>query len=243
MDNMEYRLDLPMEETFAMLTITDQHLYHLIAFPENYERYVEYAFLEDLPREQRARWLREYDRFLRKLSLANGGRRLLLKSPDNTARIKELMGMYPEARYINIHRDPYAAVRSTVHMFQKQMELLRLSPLPEGDMEELIEDVVIGLFRRMYREFFEVMRFLPENRLAEVEYAAFVQQPLESLERIYTRLELPGFREARPALEAYAETQRGYVKNRFDYAPRLCRKINRELGFYFEHYGYAMEEV
>ena len=41
----------------------------------------------------------------------------------------------------------------------------------------------------------------------------------------------------------YVESQKNYQKNKFDMDPRLVRKINEQLGFYFEHYGYPMREV
>lgn len=110
MDNMHYGLDLPMEETFALLTVSDQSIIHMIAFPQEYRRYLAGAFVEDLPREERAAWERTYDFLLRKLTYICGGKQLLLKSPDNTAHMKELMGMYPDARFINIHRDPYDTI-------------------------------------------------------------------------------------------------------------------------------------
>lgn len=242
MDNMHYGLDLPMEETFALLTVSDQSIIHMIAFPQEYRRYLAGAFVEDLPREERAAWERTYDFLLRKLTYICGGKQLLLKSPDNTAHMKELMGMYPDARFVNIHRDPYDTVRSTVHMFSKQMDQLRLSPLPEGDIQELIEDTVIYVFERMYRQLFSLMGAIPENRLVDIAYTDFVKDPVGSLEGIYRKLELDGFEAARGRFEAYAAGQKDYVKNRFDYSPRLIRKVNENLGFYFERYGYPRRE-
>lgn len=104
--------------------------------------------------------------------------------------------MYPDARFINIHRDPYDTVRSTVHMFQKQMDQLRLSPLPDGDIGELIEDTIIYIFERMYRQLFSLMGAIPENRLVDIAYTDFVKDPVGSLEGIYRKLELDGFEAA-----------------------------------------------
>ena len=242
MDNLEYRLDLPMEETFAMMTINEQNLLHLLAFPHNYEKHVRCMFPEDLSEEDRRRWLRQYDGVLKKLSLTKGGKQLILKSPDNTARIKELRTLYPEARFINIHRNPYATIRSAIHMLTKQLELMELSERPEG-FETLMEDIFIDLFERMYRELFEIQKTIPSNRWVDLPYDDFVAAPVDRLREIYERLELPDFAAARPYFEAHAQSQRGYVKNRFDMPPALRQKINDRLGFYFEHYGYSMEEV
>lgn len=241
MDNLQYGLDLPIEETFALLTISDRSLLHLIAFPENYPHYVAQTFVADFPAKELRAWQRDYDFVLRKLSYVNKGRRLLLKSPDNTAHLKTLLDMYPQAKFINIHRDPYVTIRSTIHMFLKQMELMRLSPLPD-DLDNQMENVIVGIFERMYREMFALEKYIPKNRFVELAYTDFVAAPVEHIRRIYTQLELPGFEAARPLFETYAASQENYVKNQFTISPRLRAKINARLGFYFERYGYEMRE-
>ena len=56
MDNVQYSLDLPMEETFALLTQTDHDIIHMIAFPGRYDSYISGAFVEDLSPEELAKW-------------------------------------------------------------------------------------------------------------------------------------------------------------------------------------------
>ena len=242
MDNVQYSLQSPMEETFALLTVSTHSVIDMLAFPAAWERYLSEAFLEDLPPEARQEWRRAYTYVIQKLTYAHGGRQLLLKSPDNTAHVAELHALYPEARFINIHRDPYETIRSTIHMFRSQMERQQLGPAPEN-LDEIIEDAVVEIFRRMYRSLFDSERLLPENRRADIAYTEFCARPTESLRAIYEQLELPGFEAARPAFEAYAAGQKNYVKNHFTLSPGLCRKINGSLGFYFERYGYEMREA
>lgn len=103
-------------------------------------------------------------------------KQLILKSPDNTARIRELWGMYPDARFINIHRDPYKTVRSTIHMFRTEMDSLRLTEEPDN-IDELIENTVIDIFERMYRELFELEGFFPKNRYVDIAYTDFCRAP------------------------------------------------------------------
>ena len=231
-----------MEETFGVLTISPYSIIHMIAFPENYKKYIEGAFVSDLPVEALRKWERSYDYAVRKLTYIKKGKQLILKSPDNTARVRELWGMYPDARFINIHRDPYKTIRSTIHMFRTEMDMLRLTEAPDN-LDELIEDTVIGIFERMYRELFALEGFFPKNRYVDIAYTDFCRAPVDTLRDIYRRLELSGFEAAAPRFQAYVDSQRGYQKNKFDISPRLVRKINAKLGFYMEHYGYEMREV
>ncbi len=243
MDNVQYRLDLPMEETFAVANFSPWCLDHLLAFPVNYEDYLKAAFVEDLTPRQRRSWRRAYDYMVRKMTLAKGGRQLLFKSPDNTCRLAELLDMYPDAKLINIHRDPYTTVRSAVHMFHAQMDMLRLSRLPEAEnIDELIEDVILTLFERMYRALFALEDKLKPQQLVSVAYEDFVAAPEQGLKHIYETLGLDGFEAALPAFREFIESQRSYQKNKHELSPALREKINRRLGFYFERYGYEMQK-
>ena len=241
MDNMEYKLDLPMEEAFALATISPLVIIQMISFPQNFKKYLGTAFLYDLTPSEKREWYSSYDYILRKLTYINKGKPLLLKSPDNTCRVREIKQRYPNAKFVNIYREPYTVVMSTINMFIKQMDLLALQERPER-FEELIEDTIVDEFERMYRELFETQKTLGKDDFVDVCYETFAADPEKELERIYGELGLPDFDAARIEMEKHIESQKDYKKNRFTLSDRLRRKINARLGFYFEHYGYAMEE-
>lgn len=237
MDNMKYGLDLPIEDTFAVSTVTPYSIILMCCFPDAWEYYVKTAFVEDLPDKDRLRWRKTYDRVIRKLSMTKGHRPLVLKSPDNTCRVRELMEMYPDARYVCIHRDPYVTIQSTIHMFTVEMELLQLTPSPDH-LQELLEDTLVEIFRRMYRGLFAAMEDMPKGSFIDVAYESFSASPMESMRQIYDELRLPGFEDAAPAMRAYVESQKNYVKNHFEISPRLEKLVDENLGFYMERYGY-----
>jgi hypothetical protein len=74
-----------------------------------------------------------------------------------------------------------------------------------------------------------------------VKYEDFVQQPEQWLRYIYDSLGLSGFDQALPQFQAFIAGQKNYQKNKHTMRPALREKINNHLGFYFEHYGYAMQ--
>ncbi len=238
MDNLKYRIDLPIEDTYAVAEISPISIIHMCALPIRYEYFVKGAFISDLSEKEHREWRRKYDYVLRKFTVTQGGRRLLLKSPDNTCRLPDLMEMYPNAQYINIHREPYVTVKSTVHMFLKQMERLQLTPTPPTDLEELVEDTIIGIFKRMYTDLFRLQKEFRPGQYVEIRYEDFEKDPESHIRRIYETLGLGGYEEALPKFREYIDSQKGYVKNKFDISPRLREKVDRELGFYFDHYGY-----
>lgn len=240
MDNMEYKIDLPIEDTFALATVSPYSIIHMIAFPVHYKNYIPGAFVSDLTVEQQAKWKKTYAYIINKLTWFYCGKQLILKSPDNTAHIPQLLELYPDAKFVNIHRDPYTTVMSTIHMFKKQMEIIRLSPLPEGDLDIILEDTIVYIFKRMYTELFELEEKISDNMIT-ISYMELSSSPYKCLEKIYRELDIPNYEEALPHIKKYIDSQKNYVKNRFTINPRLRDKINSELGFYFKHYGYEME--
>ncbi|MDO4566383.1 MAG: sulfotransferase [Oscillospiraceae bacterium] len=240
MDSVKYSLDLPMEETYALANFTPYSIVHVTAFPCVFEKHIPYAFLEDLSEKQRAEVKRAYTYVLKKLTLLKAGKQLVLKSPDNTAHIETLLELCPEAKFVNIYRDPYLTIKSTIHMFVSEMEQLRLSPLPFEDVEGEMEDKIIYIFERMYRRLFELEDNFKEHSYISFAYEDFVKEPAAHLKRIYEELRLEGFEAALPRFEAFLDSQKDYKKNKHEVSDRLRKKINARLGFYFERCGYEM---
>ncbi|HYE56280.1 MAG TPA: sulfotransferase, partial [Chitinophagaceae bacterium] len=88
-------------------------------FPRRMEYYFnKYTIFSNVSDDDKAKWKKEYQYLLKKISLQNKGRRLVLKSPPNTARIKELLEMFPDASFVFIHRDPLDVYASTKKFWQ-----------------------------------------------------------------------------------------------------------------------------
>lgn len=239
MDNLEYTLDLPMEEVFAQATISTQAIAHMLVFPDggNGVKYIETAFIDEQPEKKQKEWRKAYDYILKKVTYLNKGKQLLLKSPENTCRIGMLKKCYPGSKFINIYRDPYVTIMSTANMFKKEMALFCLNEKPT---DEFIEDTIIDLFERIYRKTFNEFSSMPESEYIEICYEDFCKNPKSYVKQIYEHLGIEGYEEALPHFEAYLDSQKNYKKNSFKLDPELRDKINSRLGFYFEHYGYEM---
>ena len=63
MDNLEYTLDLPMEEVFAQATISTQAISHMLVFPDggNGVKYIETAFIDEQDEKRQQEWRKAYD--------------------------------------------------------------------------------------------------------------------------------------------------------------------------------------
>jgi hypothetical protein len=159
----------------------------------------------------------------------------VLKSPPHTARIRLLLGLFPDARFVHIHRDPYVVFRSTKHLIRVVQSLyhLREGPVQDGD------DRIISVYNEMYDAYFNERGLIPQGRLCEVAFADLEREPVGVVGSIYASLGLSGFEETRPRLESYLASIAGYRKNRLDELPDALRQhIAREWGRSFVEWGY-----
>lgn len=239
MDNVKYSMSLPIEEYLSFCLMESDSVYPLNFFPQSFLRYNKNAFIDQFSEEKRENWIKSYDYFLRKITSLNKGKSLVLKSPDNTARVRLLKEMYPDAKFVNIYRNPYTVIRSTVHLYDKIMSHWSLEEIPP---EEIMEDWIIEVFKIMYEAYFREIQALPPHSLFEIKFEEFEKDPVPILKNMYETLELNGFDEALPSIKAYWESLDGYQKNKFDYSDRLIKKVNDNLGFYFEHYEYEKRQ-
>jgi hypothetical protein len=187
-----------------------------------------------VPDGEVTRWGNALTTFLKKLTLRYE-RRLVLKSPPHTARIRLLLGLFPDARFVHIHRNPYVVFRSTRHTIRTVQPLyhLREGPIQDGD------DRIISVFTEMYDAYFEERRLIPRGRLCEVAFEDLECDPIGVVGSIYEALGLSGFEAVRPRLEDYLTTIASYRKNRLDELPEPLRhRIAHEWGRSFDEWGY-----
>ena len=185
-----------------------------------------------------AEWTDTYLTILRKATLRTGGRRLVLKNPANSGRIRTLLELFPDAKFIHIHRNPYDVFLSTRWVYR--------TILPRSQVQETRQDQVDAYILRFYAQlvqsFLEDKALIPAGNLVEVRFEDLEVAPLDQLRRVYEGLSLPGFAEAEPAFRAYLTSVAGYQKNRYELTDDAITKVNRHWKFAFDEWDYAALE-
>ena len=235
MDNVRLSLDAPVEEEVAVSNTCALSLLHHLSFPQRSRTYWDkYLTLQGLTKKELARWEQVYLNTLRKATLANGDRPLVLKSPNNTGRIPHLLRLLPEAKFIHIVRNPYVVYQSMRHMYRKTLPLFQLQDMAIEDMEEHI----LYAYRLTMQHYLHDRALIPKENLAEVRYEDLEQRPLLELERLYAELALPGWDEAQGPIRDYLQTLSGYQKNRLQPASADLDRIRQEWQFAFDIWPY-----
>jgi omega-hydroxy-beta-dihydromenaquinone-9 sulfotransferase len=235
MDNMVMGWDRPQEDEFALCNIGVPSPYLTMAFPNNGQVYEEYLTL-DVSEPERARWKEALMTFLKKVTYITKKERMIVKSPPHTARVRTLLEMFPEARFVYIVRDPYVLYASTVHLWRTLYATQGMqTPNYQG-----IEEHVLKTFVRMYDRFEEDRKLIPPGRLYEMKYEDLVKNPVGQMGAIYEQLQLGDFGEVRPAIEAYLGETRTYKTNKYQLSDEDRRTVAKRWRKYAEHYGYPV---
>jgi omega-hydroxy-beta-dihydromenaquinone-9 sulfotransferase len=234
MDNMAAGWDRPMEDEFALQSLGVPTPYLCAMFPNRGEVYPEYLSLRDLPEAERERWKRELLQFCKRASLRDN-RRLVIKSPAHTARVRTLLEMFPDAKFVHISRDPYALFRSTVGLWRSLNAEEGLQALRD---ESWVRPFVIDSLQRMYEAYLQDRELLGADQLIELRYEDLVDDPKAQLRSIYEQMDLGDFTRVEPALDAHLTEVKNYRTNRHSMNDETRELIRREWGRYFDAFGY-----
>lgn len=234
MDNMKWGLATPQEDEFALSAATLCSPCMGWVFPRQRQRFEQYLSLRCAAPQDLAQWRAALVGFVRKVQW-RCGRPLVLKSPPHTARIRLLLELFPEAKFVHIHRDPYRVFQSSRRTLSILLDWHRLQRRNGLDLD----DWVLRQYRGMYDAFFEDRPLIPKANYYEIAFEELEEDPLRELEKLYQALGLPEFGVCEPALRRYLDSLRGYQKNTFTELTRpLAERISSEWARSFDAWGY-----
>jgi hypothetical protein len=236
MDAMALNLQSPQEDEFALSLLTFCSPYLWFLFPKHYERYLPYLGFDAVSPEEIRRWQTGLVWFVKKLTLRHQ-RRLVLKSPYHTARIRLIREVYPDACFIHIYRDPYTVFQSFCHM----MRILPWYMCLQDPRGVFAEDRLIEQYTLLYDHYFHDRPAIPGDRLHELSFEALERDPLAEIGAIYEKFGWCGFGRLVPKLRRYLDSIAGYRKNVFpEIAPLLKKRLAQAWQQNFETWRYPV---
>ena len=190
MDNVPMHADFPQEDQYAVGAFSPYSYYHGWCFPKNMSFYNRFVLMEDVSDYDIQRWKDIYLYLLKKATIAVGGKRLVLKNQDNTAKVKLLLELFPDAKFVLIQRNPYDLYYSMLKFMRIVIPLYCVQNPPPFDA---VEDSMMDLYSMMFRKYLKERSLIPEGNLVEVKYEDFIREPIKIIQRIYSELNLDGF--------------------------------------------------
>jgi len=235
MDMMKIDMDGPYEDDAGLAVLGRLSFFHCIHFPRDAERqFLQSVLFEGLDEKEIAIWKKNYMYLLKAVTFANNGKRLVLKNPANTARIKQLLEMFPDARFIHIYRNPYLVYYSTKKMRTRVLDIFALQKTTAED----IENHVINDYIRLMKRYFEDEDKIPRSQLVEIRYEDLIADPISQMKQIYGKLGLDGFKDSKRFMEQYLGRQAEYKKNVHEIDKEKIEFIGKQWGFAIKRWGY-----
>jgi omega-hydroxy-beta-dihydromenaquinone-9 sulfotransferase len=212
MDNVSYSPEVPEEEDYSLACISPFSFYCSWYFPQQMQGiFRRSVLLQDLSQAESQQWQRSYLKVLKKTTLFSGGKQLVIKNPSNTARISELLKLFPEAKFIHIYRNPYDVYTSTMKFYKKLVPNYALQTFNESEFE----DNIFLFYKLLMDVFFDTVELIPPENFVEIRYEDFENAEVTCMEHIYKSLSLPGFEQVKSEFQAYVADQAGYQKNEY----------------------------
>ncbi len=233
MDDMAIGMNRPQEDEFALVNLGLGSPYLEWAFPNRRQCYDAYLTLHSLSDDERANWKSQFERFVKQLYLLNP-KRVVLKSPTHTARIRTLLEIFPDARFVHIVRNPLQSIPSTVRTWTRVCDAISL----QVRREPVTVDRILDVFEVMYHRFDSDCGLIPPDRIVEIRYEDLVANPLPQLQGIYSSLGLDDFEYAQPAISTYLASTANYKPNNLQITDDVKEKIRTRCGKYMSKYGY-----
>lgn len=216
-DNMELAVDLPQEEEFALANMMPYTYYNFWFLPKHMQEYADKYLLFDDISEEELKVFEETFTKLIKISLWNThGSQFLSKNPPHTGRVKELVKMFPNAKFIYLMRNPYTVFESTRSFFTNTIQPLKLQDISE----EALQENILSVYAKLYHKYEADKQFIPEGNLVEVKFEDYEKNAFDLTQEIYQKLSIPGFEEAKADIAAYVNKKKAIRKTNTSTSPR-----------------------
>jgi omega-hydroxy-beta-dihydromenaquinone-9 sulfotransferase len=250
MDNMPVGWDRPQEDEFALMNLGLGSPYETMVFPNHRTPLHPYLNMTELSADEIRAWRTGFLGFLQQVNLrskreeerlGSRPRRIVLKSPTHTARLRILREMFPKAQFIHLVRDPCEVFSSTVRLWRGLFSTQGCQkPQFEGGADGpcAIEEYVLEKMNLLYRDFFAEAAKIPAGNFCELRYEDLVRDPAAEISRIYQQFGLGPFEPIRSQLEGHLRESGSYKANRHRVSDEQRAQVSRRWGWYMERFGY-----
>lgn len=234
-DKIPVTPDSPQEDEIALANMSPLSFYHGIYFPKEFSDYLGRGlFFDGCTQKEVEAWEEQFVYLMRKLYVHQDKKQLLIKNPVYTGRLATLKRLFPKAKFVHIHRNPYDVFRSMQNFYKKLFKQLALQGYDHVDIDE----VILTVYPRMMRQLEEDAKLVDPDHYFEIGYDALDSRPIETLETIYSKLSLSGFDEAKPHFENYLSSVESFEKNKFKYSAVSARKVETRWDYFLKKWDY-----
>ena len=182
------RRPFPQEDEMALAAMGAPSFFNALYFPSvAREVLLREVFFDSASQGDIAEWRKAQSGFVRKLALLHPGKRPLLKNPAHTARLQQLQSLYPNAKYILLHRDKADVTKSMQKLFEQLWPLLALQRYDLSTLPRLVRDIYDRMAVCTEQDWLRI----PEENRIEIGFDELLAAPLETVQTAQNWLEQP----------------------------------------------------
>jgi len=191
---------------------------------------------QDISNEDLKGWEESYKRLIEKALWDTKGSRAIVKNPVNTGRVKALLKLYPDAKFIYIYRNPITVFLSTFKFFYELYPTLWFQEVDK----RFLEDMILDIFVRLMKDYEAQKELIPAGNLVELRFEDFEKDPMGTLEWLYKDLLNEDFEPTKAKMQRYIDSQRSHRMNRYKIPREHLDRIEKEWGPYISARGYEL---
>ncbi|MGB3311383.1 MAG: sulfotransferase [Nodosilinea sp.] len=238
-DNVAVTPTSPQEDSIPLATMGAASYYHGLYFPQRFEAHFRREVFGEGGEADVEHWKRLHRHLLRKVSVHQGHRPLLIKNPVYTGYVRHLRKLWPQAKFIHIYRNPYRVFPSARHYFTRLLPELALQDYGDLPIDQLVLESYPFLLDALKADTAD----LPPNQFAELSFEALQSDPLGELKTLFEQLDLPGFEAAHPYFEAYLADLKDYQQNQYSLDAKTISTVEDKWQPYIQRWDYSLEAV
>ncbi|MEO0373481.1 MAG: sulfotransferase [Cyanobacteria bacterium P01_A01_bin.17] len=235
-DNVAVTPNSPQEDSIALASMLPLSYYHSLYFPRRFEYHFRRGvYFEDCSEQEIELWKQRHVQFLSKVSVHQGGKRILMKNPVYVGHIAKLRAIWPQAKFVHIYRNPYTVFQSTRHFFTKLLPELTLQTHDELPIDQLILESYPQLMGALEVDSGQ----LPNDSFVEIRFEDLECDPMGQLAKIYNTLNLPNYEQAQPHFKDYLQKLGTYQKNSYPPNVEDRAKVDRLWKPFIQKWSYV----
>jgi hypothetical protein len=235
-DNISMDMDFPQEEDFGLMNIQPSTIYKFFLFPTDFDRIIEEElFTGNLNPNLLTQWKEAYRGMIAKAIFNTGGTRYIGKNPCHLTRIGLLTEMFPDAKFIFIHRHPYYVIESLYHFILSVFPGVQLQDVPPGFSREK----VVNLYKKCVDEYFCNRDKIQSSNLIELKMDDFMEDIPWHLKAIYEKFGLGDFNKVSSVINQYLDQNPAPKREPKPPTPETTGLVDRYASDIMEKLGYS----
>ena len=199
-DNVRMDMDFPQEEDFGMMNIQPSTIYKFFLFPAEFDQIIgQELFTANLPPDKLSLWKKAYHSMIAKAAFNTGGTRYIGKNPCHLTRTGLLKEMFPDAKFIFIHRHPYQVIESLYQFMLTIFPGVQLQDLPPGFSREK----VAVMYKEIMNAYLRDRDKIPSSDLIELKMDDFLADTPGCMKSIYMKFGMGDYSRVSDRIEKY----------------------------------------